>query len=153
MDKQEIVHVLEDIGTLLELQGESPFKSRAYTTGARVIAGLDTAQLQELVRSGKLRSLKGIGAALAEKINELVTTGHLTYYETLKQQVPAGLLEMLTIPGMGPKKVKAIYDQLTPQHHWTVRPKQVPVLSNGRVAQRISHRSSTLPLRPSCLSE
>jgi DNA polymerase (family X) len=113
MDKQEIVHILEEIGTLLELQGESPFKSRAYVTGARVIAGLDTQQLQELARGGKLRSLKGIGAALAEKIDELVTTGHLTYYETLKQQVPAGLLEMLTIPGMGPKKVKAIYDQLS----------------------------------------
>jgi DNA polymerase (family X) len=113
MDKQAIVRTLEDIGTLLELQGESPFKSRAYATGARVIAGLDTSQLEELVRSGKLRSLKGIGAALAEKISELVTTGHLTYYETLQQQVPAGLLEMLTIPGMGPKKVKMIHDQLS----------------------------------------
>jgi DNA polymerase (family 10) len=112
MDKQEIVHILEEIGTLLELQGESPFKSRAYTTGARVIAGLDTPQLQELARSGKLRSLKGIGVALADKIGELVTTGHLAYYETLKQLVPAGLLEMLTIPGMGPRKVKAVYDQL-----------------------------------------
>ena len=105
VDKQEIVHILEEISTLLELQGESPFKSRAYTTGARVIAGLDTPQLQELVRSGKLQSLKGIGAALAEKISEVVTTGHLAYYETLKQQVPTGLLEMLAIPGMGPKKV------------------------------------------------
>ncbi|MGH8067200.1 MAG: DNA polymerase/3'-5' exonuclease PolX [Candidatus Entotheonellia bacterium] len=113
MDKQEIVHILEDIGTLLELQGESPFKSRAYTTGARVVAGLDTPHLQELVHSGKLQTLKGIGTALAEKIGELVATGHLAYYETLKQQVPAGLLEMLTIPGMGPKKVKAIYDQLS----------------------------------------
>ena len=67
MDKQEIVHILEEIGTLLELQGESPFKSRAYTTGARVIAGLDTPQLQELARGGKLRSLKGIGAALRRR--------------------------------------------------------------------------------------
>jgi DNA polymerase (family 10) len=113
MDKQAIVRILEEIGTLLELQGESPFKSRAYAAGARVIAGLDTSQLEELVRSGKLRSLQGIGAALAEKISELVTTGHLTYYETLQQQVPAGLLEMLTIPGMGPKKVKMIHDQLS----------------------------------------
>jgi DNA polymerase (family 10) len=113
MDKQEIVHILEEIGILLELQGESPFKSRAYATGARVIAGLDTPHLDALVRSGKLQTLKGIGTALAEKIGELVTTGHLIYYDTLKQQVPAGLLEMLAIPGMGPKKVKAIYDQLS----------------------------------------
>ena len=90
MDKQAIIHILEEIGTLLELQGESPFKSRAYATGARVIAGLDPAQLQDLVHSGKLQTLKGIGAALAEKISELVTTGRLSYYETLKQQVPAG---------------------------------------------------------------
>jgi DNA polymerase (family 10) len=113
MDKQAIIHILEEIGTLLELQGESPFKSRAYASGARVIAGLDAAQLQDLVHSGKLQTLKGIGAALAEKVSELATTGHLAYYETLKQQVPAGLLEMLAIPGMGPKKVKAIYDQLS----------------------------------------
>jgi DNA polymerase (family X) len=113
MDKQAIIQILEEIGTLLELQGESPFKSRAYASGARVIAGLDSAQLQDLVHSGKLQTLKGIGTALAEKIGELVTTGHLSYYETLKQQVPAGLLEMLSIPGMGPKKVKALYDQLS----------------------------------------
>jgi DNA polymerase (family 10) len=112
MDKREIVQLLEEIGTLLELQGESPFKSRAYYTGARVIAGLDTANLDELVRSGKLQTLKGIGTALAEKVSELMTTGRLTYYETLRQQVPTGLLEMLTIPGMGPKKVKTIYDLL-----------------------------------------
>jgi DNA polymerase (family 10) len=112
MDKREIVRVLEEIGTLLELQGESPFKSRAYYTGARAIAGLDAAGLDELVRSGKLRTLKGIGSALAEKISELVTTGRLAYHETLRQQVPAGLLEMLTIPGMGPKKVRTIHEQL-----------------------------------------
>jgi DNA polymerase (family X) len=112
MNKQEIVHILEEIGTLLELQGESAFKSRAYFAAARIIAGLDIAQLHDLVESGKLQSIKGIGTALAEKISELVTTGQLIYYEALKQRVPAGLLEMLTIPGMGPKKVKAIHDQL-----------------------------------------
>jgi len=112
MDKREIAHILEEIGTLLELQGESPFKSRAYYAGARVVIGLDDAQLQDLAHSGKLKSLKGIGTALAEKIHELVTTGRLRYYEDLKQQVPAGLMEMLAIPGMGPKKVKAIHDQL-----------------------------------------
>ncbi len=112
MDKKEVARTLEEIGTLLELQGESPFKSRAYGTAARVISGLDTPALQDLVQRGRLRTLKGIGTALAEKIAELVTTGQLGYYEALKQKVPAGLLEMLTIPGMGPKKVKAIYDQL-----------------------------------------
>jgi DNA polymerase (family 10) len=112
MDKREIIQVLEEIGTLLELQGESPFKSRAYYTGARAIAALDSASLDELVRSGKLQTVKGVGRALAEKIGELVTTGRLAYHETIRQQVPPGLLEMLTIPGMGPKKVKTIHNQL-----------------------------------------
>lgn len=112
MDKKEVARILEEIGTLLELTGESPFKSRAYSAGARVISSLDTPSLQELVQHGTLRTLKGIGTALTEKITELVTTGNMGYYETLKQEVPKGLLEMLAIPGMGPKKVKAIYDQL-----------------------------------------
>ncbi|MBI3329367.1 MAG: DNA polymerase/3'-5' exonuclease PolX [Nitrospinae bacterium] len=112
MNKKEVARILEEIGTLLELQGENPFKSRAYYTAARVISGLDAPGLQDLVHSGTLRTLKGIGTALAEKITELVTTGHLGYYEVLKQEVPAGLLEMLAIPGMGPKKVKAIHDHL-----------------------------------------
>lgn len=112
MDKRDVVGILEEIGTLLELQGESPFKSRAYYAGARVVAGLDAAQLRELVQSGKLRTLKGIGAALADKITELMTTGQLGYYAALQQQVPRGLLEMLSLPGMGPKKVKAVYEQL-----------------------------------------
>jgi DNA polymerase (family 10) len=112
MDKSHIVHVLEDIGTLLELQGESPFKSRAYHTAARVLTGLSAAEFSEIAQSGKLQTLKGIGAALAEKISELVNTGHSAYYDTLKQQVPAGLLDMLVIPGMGTKKARAIYDHL-----------------------------------------
>lgn len=113
MDKPHVMQVLEDIATLLELQGESPFKSRAYYTAARVLTGLSAAEFAELVQSGKLQTLKGIGRALAEKISELVTTGHSAYYEALKQQVPAGLLDMLAIPGMGTKKAKAIYDHLS----------------------------------------
>jgi DNA polymerase (family 10) len=112
MDKREVARILEDIGTLLELQGESPFKTRAYYTAARVVAGLETAELEALARSRRLTTLKGIGAALADKIHELVTTGRSRYYDALQQQVPRGLLEMLAIPGMGPKKVKAIHDQL-----------------------------------------
>jgi DNA polymerase (family X) len=112
MDKREVAHILEEIGTLLELQGESPFKSRAYYTAARVLSGLDASSFHELVHSDTLQTLKGVGVALAEKIRELATTDRSTYYEVLKQQTPAGLLEMLAIPGMGPKKVKAIYDHL-----------------------------------------
>ncbi|NIQ96089.1 MAG: histidinol-phosphatase, partial [Desulfuromonadales bacterium] len=68
--------------------------------------------LEELVESGELRSVKGIGAALAEKISTLVRTGELPFYEELKASLPAGLMEMLKIPGLGPKKVRRIHETL-----------------------------------------
>ena len=111
MDKREISRVLEEIGLLLELKGESPFKSNAYYNAARTIETL-TEDVGELVASGRIRELKGIGQALAEKLAELVGTGRLAYYEDLKQAVPPGLVEMTAIPGLGPKKITAIWNQL-----------------------------------------
>ena len=111
MDKRAIAKVLEEIGLLLELKGENPFKSNAYYNAARTIESL-TEDVTELIASGRIRDLKGIGAALAEKLAELVGTGRLTYYEELKQSVPPGLLEMTAIPGMGPKKIAAVWGQL-----------------------------------------
>lgn len=109
--KQEVSEILDEIGTLLELKGENPFKSRAYANASRTIAALEM-DLGEAVRSGALKEVKGIGAALFEKIGELVTTGKLAYYEELKAAVPAGLLEMLRIPGLGPKRARLIHEQL-----------------------------------------
>jgi DNA polymerase (family X) len=109
--KQEVSEVLEEIGTLLELKGENPFKSRAYINAARTIAGLET-DLKEVVRSGSLKEAKGIGEALFDKISELVTTGKLAYHEELKAAVPEGLMEMIRIPGLGPKRARAIFDQI-----------------------------------------
>jgi len=111
MDKREIGKVLEEIGLLLELKGENPFKSNAYYNAARTIESL-TEDVTELIASGRIRNLKGIGPALAEKLAELVGTGRLTYYEELKQSVPQGLLEMTAIPGMGPKKIAAVWEKL-----------------------------------------
>ncbi len=112
MDKKQVAHVLRDIGVLLELTGENPFKVRAYVNAARTIEMLE-GDIETLVAAGDLRSVKGIGSALAEKITTLVTTGELPYYETLKQQVPPGLLDMLRIPGLGPKKISALYATLS----------------------------------------
>jgi DNA polymerase (family 10) len=64
------------------------------------------------VSAGRLKEVRGIGGTLHEKITALVTTGHLPFYEELKSKIPAGLVDMLRIPAMGPKKVKALYDQL-----------------------------------------
>jgi DNA polymerase (family 10) len=111
MDKDQVAEILVSIGTLLELKGENPFKTRAYLNAARA---LDTAgeSLATLVAENRLGEIKGIGEALQKKITELVTTGKLAYYDELKASVPPGLLAMLEIPGVGPKKVKALHDQL-----------------------------------------
>ncbi len=111
MDKEIVAEILEEIGTLLELKGENPFKSRAYSNAARVIESLEQ-DLDMLVKSGELGKLKGIGQALNEKITELVTTGRLEYYEKLKADFPSGLMNLLRVPGLGPKKVKALYEKL-----------------------------------------
>jgi DNA polymerase (family 10) len=111
MDKKTVANILNEIGLLLELKGENPFKSRAYYNAARIIEVLDE-DLEAMVKEGRLRDVKGIGEALEKKITELVTTGKLKYYEELKQSVPLGLVEMLKIPGLGPKKIKTLYDKL-----------------------------------------
>lgn len=111
MDKGGVVDILNEIGTLLELIGENPFKVRAYYNAARNLEG-QTDSVEELVTSGRLEKLPGFGEALTKKVTTLVTTGRLKYYEELKKKVPAGLLAMLKIPGLGPKKVKALYEKL-----------------------------------------
>jgi DNA polymerase (family 10) len=111
MDKREIARIFEEIALLLELRGESPFKSNAYANAARTIETLNE-DVAMLVASGAIRDLKGIGQALSEKLAELVGTGRLQYYEELKRSIPAGLIEMTGIPGMGPKKISAVWDKL-----------------------------------------
>ena len=111
MDKEQVAAILVEIGTLLDLKGENPFKTRAYQNAARTLEGL-TEPLAKLVAEERLDEIKGIGEALQKKITELVTTGRLTYYEELKASVPAGLTDMLQIPGLGPRKVRAMNDKL-----------------------------------------
>ena len=111
MDKDAVAAILKEIGVFLELKGENPFKTRAYVNGARIIEGL-TEPLETLIKEERLGEIKGIGGALVEKITELVETGKLEYYEELKGSIPPGLIEMLDINGMGPKKVKAVHEKL-----------------------------------------
>ena len=111
MDKDQVAEILNEIGILLELKGENPFKTRAYANAARALEGLNE-PLAKIVAEERLGEIKGIGDALQKKITELVTTGKLAYYDDLKASVPAGLFEMLQIPGVGPKKVKALHDKL-----------------------------------------
>jgi DNA polymerase (family 10) len=111
MDKEKVAEILIEIGTLLELKGENPFKTRAYLNAARTLESL-TEPLSKLVEEKRLGDIKGIGDALQQKITELVTTGKLKYYDELKASVPPGLVEMLGIPGVGPKKVIALNKNL-----------------------------------------
>lgn len=111
MDNKSLAEIFEEIGTLLELSGENPFKCRAYHNASRIIAGL-TKDVKTLIESGEIKTIKGIGEGLTEKLKELIETGKLAYYEELKKNLPPGLIDMLKIPGLGPKRVKILYDKL-----------------------------------------
>jgi DNA polymerase (family 10) len=109
--RDQVVEILERIALLLELQGENPFKVRAYHNGARALEMLE-GDLGTLVREEKLQGIPGIGEALREKITALVTTGKLPYYDELVAQFPPKLFELFDVPGLGPKKIKALYEKL-----------------------------------------
>lgn len=111
MNKRDIAAVLEEIAFLLELKGENPFKVKAYAAGARVIESLPE-EPAVLVQKGILRNVKGIGEGLAGAVTELVTTGASTLHREVKASFPAGVMEMAGISGLGPKKIKAVYDNL-----------------------------------------
>ena len=111
MNKLEVSKILEEIGILLELKGENPFKFRAYHNASVTVEALEE-DLDKAIEDGTLAEQKGIGKGLYEKIVELNNTGQLKYYEDLKKEIPAGLLEIIRIPGVGPKKAKALYDEL-----------------------------------------
>ncbi|MEP6698418.1 MAG: DNA polymerase/3'-5' exonuclease PolX [Verrucomicrobiota bacterium] len=111
MEKGQIAEVLEQIATLLELKGENPFKIRAYTNAAR---SLETwgGNLSELRDQETLEKIPGIGKAIAAKIKELIETGSLKFFEELRAEFPANILELFSLPGLGAKKIKALHDQL-----------------------------------------
>jgi len=100
MTKNEIADVLNEIGVLMELKGENPFKIRAYQSGARALEAIEEAELARLIAEEKLGTLKGFGEALVQKVTELHATGRLEFFEKLKAAVEPGLVEMLQIPGL-----------------------------------------------------
>ncbi len=109
--KDQVSEILKEIAVLLELTGENVFKARAYYNASRAIEGL-TEDIETLIKEKRLNKIKGVGKSIAQKIITLYESGRLPYYEELKSKVPPGLIEMLKIPGLGPKRIKALYDKL-----------------------------------------
>ncbi|HMA18799.1 MAG TPA: helix-hairpin-helix domain-containing protein, partial [Thermoanaerobaculia bacterium] len=111
MDKHQVARTLAEIAILLELKGENTFKIRAHENAARAVEGLSD-DLGALVTAGRLTDVPGIGDSIAKKIAELWTTGRMKHYDELTAEVPRGYLEMIRVPGLGAKKIRALGDQL-----------------------------------------
>ncbi len=111
MTNKDVAETLTRVGQLLEIRGENPFKARAYYAAARVVEQLGE-DISKVVADGELGELPGFGEALTEKVTELVTTGHMSYMDEVMEGLPPGILSLLDIGGVGPKKIKLFYDEL-----------------------------------------
>ena len=112
MNNPQIAAVLENIAGLLEMKGESVFTVRAFQRVARTIDHLPT-ELEQMVREGRdMKEVPGVGQAIADKIGELVSSGKLEYYEKLRSEFPDGILDVMHVPGVGPKTTKRMWDEL-----------------------------------------
>ena len=109
MTNSEIAEIFEHIAEILEIKGENPFKIRAYLNAAAVISRLGE-NLSDIVSGGKNLDIPGIGKDLYLKIKEIVNTGRLAYYDELVKSVPVGLLELMKLRGLGPKKANLLYN-------------------------------------------
>ena len=112
MDNHSLARVLHEIADILEIKGESVFRIRSYRLAGESLQTL-TRDVAEMIRSGEdLKELPGVGAAIAAKLQELVATGRCGYHQELLSEVPAGLLELLRLPGLGPKGVSLLWRTL-----------------------------------------
>ncbi|HZW29150.1 MAG TPA: DNA polymerase/3'-5' exonuclease PolX [Isosphaeraceae bacterium] len=111
METARIAQILAEMGTMLELRGENPFRCRAYHNAAQALQNLPD-ELSSMIAEGRLGEVPGIGQTMQAKIVQLATTGTLPAYDELRQSTPPGLVALLRIPGLGPKKIKALRDEL-----------------------------------------
>jgi len=114
MNNQEFAKILIEMSTLLELGQDNPFRIRAYQRAAQVIEGL-TKDISNISKE-ELLKIAGIGKGIAFKVEEYLKTHQLQEYETLKDKFPKGLLEVMTLPGLGPKRAKILFDKLGIDH-------------------------------------
>ncbi|MGS0764793.1 DNA polymerase/3'-5' exonuclease PolX [Syntrophomonas curvata] len=111
MKNREVAAILARTADMLQIKGDNPYKIRAYRKAAESVYHLDE-DIAILYEKGRLKNIPGIGDAVEAKIEEILKTGSCAYYDRLIREVPAGLLDMLAIPGLGHKSVKLIYDNL-----------------------------------------
>jgi DNA polymerase (family X) len=111
MTNQQIAKVFQTIADLLEIKGENIYKILAYRKAADSLSNLSQ-DVNELWKDGKLTEVDGVGKAIAEKIDELLSTGHLEFLKKLEGEVPPSLAELLQVPDLGPKKVALFWKQL-----------------------------------------
>jgi DNA polymerase (family 10) len=112
MDNHSLARVLHDIADVLEIKGENAFRIRSYRLSAESVEtwGQDVAAM---VRRGEdLRSIPGVGEGIAAKLRELVEGGTCAYHQELLSEVPRGLLDLLKLPGLGPKSVSLVWRRL-----------------------------------------
>ena len=108
----DIAGIFDEIADFLEIEGENPFRIRAYRNAARTLSGLGS-ELKDMVADGEeLTRLPGIGKELAAKIHEILETGTAQALIKLRQRVPQTVIEMLKLPGLGPKRVRMLYQDL-----------------------------------------
>ena len=109
--REKIVTILNQIALILEIKGENAFKIRAYRNGSELIENYG-GDIVQITHDGKLNELKGIGKALASKIEEIVKTGQLSYFNELKSEFPDSFFELFEIANLGPKKIGKLYKDL-----------------------------------------
>jgi DNA polymerase (family 10) len=110
-DKEAAIALLESIGRLLELKGENPFKIRAYANAARALETFP-GSFAAAAAEGRLDAIPGIGKAIAEKLAEFAASGRLAYHDELRGEFPESIHDLFELQGLGPKKIKALYDKL-----------------------------------------
>jgi DNA polymerase (family 10) len=111
----DITAIFEEIADLLEIEGANPFRIRAYRNAARILGDLPQEARLLVERGDDLTRLPGIGSDLAAKVSEIVSSGHCSLLDRLRREVPPAITELLKIPGLGPKRVKALYHDLDVQ--------------------------------------
>jgi len=111
MTNQEVARVLRQIADILQIKDDNPFKVKAYRKAADAIYHFEE-DINVLHQTGRIAEIPGVGRAVQEKVEELLQKGCLAYHERLLQEVPAGVLNMLRLPGLGPRTVRTIHEQL-----------------------------------------